>query len=371
MCIKLPRTLNPKAQEWRPSALQPPFQPHSHLIYPPHSQPPLVPLPEQQLVQVVPFTSGPPQNVLCQLPRQQPYQSHALPSYQAFIPFNVHAQHHSFHCVSFPPDESFYNKETKDLGCGNEINLQEENTDEFYNKEKMVESAPKRAPVDVVKKGLRRALPPRLQRALRSTFSVDKKPRLVKKEWRPRKPANPESHEGSGDAGASLSPLPASGDDSSHPSKTTVMIKNIPNQLGRDFMLKFLDDCCKSYSLEYDFLYLPMDFRKKGNLGYAFVNFTSAVAALGFSKTLHNYKWETAWTDRGPITSKKICEVTWARIQGKEALIRRFKNSSFCCDSIDFLPVVLDPPRNGSDPNPCAPVVLGKLNWPDARSKTY
>ncbi|KAL0326240.1 UNVERIFIED_CONTAM: protein terminal ear1 [Sesamum radiatum] len=415
MCIKLPRTLNPKAQEWRPSALQPPFQPHSHLIYPPHSQPPVVPLPEQQLVQVVPFTSGPPQNVLCQLPHQQPYyQSHALPSYQAFIPFNVHAQHHSFHCVSFPADESFYNKETKDLGCGNEINLQEENTDESYNKEKMVESAPKRAPVDVVKKGLRRALPPRLQRALRSTFSVDKKPRLVKKEWRPRKPANPESHEGSGDAGASLSPLPASGDDSSHPSKTTVMIKNIPNQLGRDFMLKFLDDCCKSYSLEYDFLYLPMDFRKKGNLGYAFVNFTSAVAALGFSKTLHNYKWETALTDRGPITSKKICEVTWARIQvysfrvrlryackmnsairpsrgrsrqwlsdarvsgwnrcfsfGKEALIRRFKNSSFCCDRIDFLPVVLDPPRNGSDPNPCAPVVLGKLNWPDARSKTY
>ncbi|XP_011099278.1 protein terminal ear1 homolog [Sesamum indicum] len=258
--------------------------------------------------------------------------------------------------------------ETKDLGCGNEINLQEENTDESYYEEKKVEGAP----VNVVKKGLRRALPPRLRRALRSTFSVDKRPRLVKQEWRPRKSsANPESYEASGDAGASLSALPASGDEFSHPFKTTVMIKNIPNQLGRDFMLKFLDDCCKSYSLEYDFLYLPMDFRKKGNLGYAFVNFTSAVAALEFSKTLHNYKWETACTDRGPITSKKICEVTWARIQGKEALIRRFKNSSFCCDRLDFLPVVLDPPRNGLEPNPCAPVVLGKLNRPEARSKTY
>ncbi|KAL0360176.1 UNVERIFIED_CONTAM: protein terminal ear1 [Sesamum radiatum] len=372
MCIKLPRTLNPEAKEWRPSALQP----HSHLVYPPHSQPPVVPPPQRQLVQVVPFTSCPSQNLLSQPPPQQPYY---LPSYQGFIPFNAHPQQHSFHFVSFPADESFLYKaekpvlgaERKDMGCGNEINLKEENTDESCYKEKVVESAPKRAPVNVVKKGLRRALPPRLQRALRSSFSVDKKPRLVKQEWRPRKSANPESYEGSGDAGAFLSPLPASGDDLSHPSKTTVMIKNIPNQLGRDFMLKFLDDCCKSYSLEYDFLYLPMDFRKKGNLGYAFANFTSAVAALEFSKTLHNYKWETACTDRGPITSKKICEVTWARIQGKEALIRRFKNSSFCCERLDFLPVVLDPPRNGSDPNPCAPVVLGKLNRPAAWSKTY
>ncbi|KAL0438039.1 UNVERIFIED_CONTAM: protein MEI2-like 1 [Sesamum latifolium] len=190
-------------------------------------------------------------------------------------------------------------------------------------------------------------------------------------------------------------------------------------------MLKFLDDCCKSYSLEYDFLYLPMDFRKKGNLGYAFVNFTSGVAALGFSKTLHNYKWETACTERGPITSRNLAiRPSWGRsqqwlsdarvcvvgigvsvlslktlsrlfpyqkktlflfrslrflvtymfdklLQGKEALISRFKNSSFCCDRLDFLPVVLDPPRNGSDPNPCAPLVLGKLNRLVASSKAY
>ncbi|KAK4429696.1 protein terminal ear1 [Sesamum alatum] len=368
MCIKLPRTLNPNAEEWRPTALQPPFQPHHLLPYAPHSQlPPAVPPP----VQVVPFTAAPPQNLLSQL--QPYYQAHPLLSYLGFVPFNVHSQQQ---CVSFPADESFYKLaakksvcgvETKDLGCGNEINLLVEDTENYY-KEKTVESAP----VNVVKKkGTRRKFPPRLQRALSSTFSVDKKPRSVRQEWRPRKSANPESYEGSADAGASLPPPPASGDDFSHPSKTTVMIKNIPNQLGRDFMLKFLDECCKAYSLEYDFLYLPMDFRRKGNLGYAFVNFTSGIAALEFGKTLHNYKWEMGCTDRGPITSKKICEVTWARIQGKEALIRRFKNSSFSCDRLDFLPVVLHPPRNGSNPNPCAPVVLGKINRPMASSKTY
>ncbi|XP_075494575.1 protein MEI2-like 6 [Primulina tabacum] len=104
-----------------------------------------------------------------------------------------------------------------------------------------------------------------------------------------------------------------------------------------------------------------MDFRKKGNLGYAFVNFTTAIAANKFKKILQNFKWETVKSDSGSFISKKICEITWARIQGKEVYTRRFKNSEFACRELDFLPVVLDPPRNGSDPNPCPPLVLGNI----------
>lgn len=107
------------------------------------------------------------------------------------------------------------------------MNLQEETIKSC--EEEVVDSTSRSPPVDVVKKGIKRAFPPRLQRALRSTFSVDKK-RLVKQEWRPRKSAQPAEYMSS-DAGASHSPPPASDDDFSHPSKTTVMIKNIPNQL--------------------------------------------------------------------------------------------------------------------------------------------
>lgn len=43
-------------------------------------------------------------------------------------------------------------------------------------------------------------------------------------------------------------------------------------------------------------------------MGYAFVNFTSAVAAWRLYNFLHNYDWKFHG-------SRKICEVTYARIQ--------------------------------------------------------
>ncbi|KAL3641322.1 hypothetical protein CASFOL_016290 [Castilleja foliolosa] len=120
----------------------------------------------------------------------------------------------------------------------------------------------------------------------------------------------------------------------------------------RHFMLSFLDDYCKTHELEYDFLYLPMDFRKKDNLGYAFVNFTTSVAAQKFKDILQGYKWASFYCQGRLFTSKKVCVITWARIQGVtgvKALVERFKNSSFQCDRLDYLPVILDPPRNGCD----------------------
>ncbi|GFP87597.1 protein mei2-like 7 [Phtheirospermum japonicum] len=136
-------------------------------------------------------------------------------------------------------------------------------------------------------------------------------------------------------------------------------------------MLKFLDSYCKAYSLEYDFMYLPMDFRYLDNLGYAFVNFTSGDAAQKFKEVLQGYKWNTFQTDGGKLlSSKKICDITWARIQGKEGLVKRFQNSTFACDKPGFLPVMLDPPRNGSDPNPAPPLVVGRI-WRRDISKTH
>ncbi|KAG6408343.1 hypothetical protein SASPL_131348 [Salvia splendens] len=127
---------------------------------------------------------------------------------------------------------------------------------------------------------------------------------------------------------------------SSSSSRTTVMVRNIPNQLRREFMLEFLDSYCTPHSLEYDFMYLPMDFRSKDNLGYAFVNFTKGGDALKFKKIVQGYKW-------GPLKTDK------------ERLVKRFESSTFACDNLEFLPVVFDPPRGGSIAT--SPVVVGRL----------
>lgn len=51
------------------------------------------------------------------------------------------------------------------------------------------------------------------------------------------------------------------------------------------------------------------------NLGYGFVNFTTASAALKIKKILENYRWGAVVTSQESFSSKKICEITWAQIQ--------------------------------------------------------
>nr|CAD1830446.1 unnamed protein product [Ananas comosus var. bracteatus] len=142
--------------------------------------------------------------------------------------------------------------------------------------------------------------------------------------------------------------------------KTTVMIKNLPNKFAKEKLICILDQHCVEEnqklrylkrgedgegsqeidSSEFDFFYLPIDFRSGSNLGYAFVNFTTPAAAWRLHRFLHNYEWKLHG-------SRKVCEVTYARIQGLEALLRHFKNSVFICGYDEFLPVSFDPPRDG------------------------
>ncbi|XP_047256995.1 uncharacterized protein LOC107851189 [Capsicum annuum] len=89
-------------------------------------------------------------------------------------------------------------------------------------------------------------------------------------------------------------------------------------------------------------------FRTKNNVGYAFVNFTSVCAAAEIRKVLRNFKWHGVMTPAGIYSSRKICEVTSARIQGKEHLVKHFSGSNFVCETDEYLPVVFSPPRNGS-----------------------
>lgn len=53
-------------------------------------------------------------------------------------------------------------------------------------------------------------------------------------------------------------------------------------------------------SNKYDFFYLPIDYKNKCNLGYAFVNFTDTDAAAAFYEARHQKRWKE-------FNSKKVC----------------------------------------------------------------
>ncbi|KAL0907325.1 hypothetical protein M5K25_021726 [Dendrobium thyrsiflorum] len=143
-------------------------------------------------------------------------------------------------------------------------------------------------------------------------------------------------------------------------SRTTVMIKNIPNKYSQMLLLRMLDNHCIRCNEEigesgeepfsaYDFVYLPIDFNNKCNVGYGFVNLTSPEAAVRLHRAFHMQPWEV-------FNSRKICQVNYARLQGLEALKEHFKNSKFACDTDEYMPVVFCPPRDGKQMTEPVPV---------------
>ncbi|XP_071721940.1 protein terminal ear1 homolog [Rutidosis leptorrhynchoides] len=149
--------------------------------------------------------------------------------------------------------------------------------------------------------------------------------------------------------------------------RTTVMIKNIPNKYSQKLVLSMLDNHCIHTNEQkcrdgeddepmssYDFVYLPIDFNNKCNVGYGFVNMTSPQAAWRLYKAFHQQHWEV-------FNSRKICEVTYARVQGLEALKEHFKNSKFPCEMDHYLPVIFSPPRDGKQLTEPQPIV-GQLH---------
>ncbi|CAN6471881.1 unnamed protein product [Victoria cruziana] len=100
--------------------------------------------------------------------------------------------------------------------------------------------------------------------------------------------------------------------------RTTLMIKNIPNKYTSKMLLAAIDEHHRG---TYDFIYLPIDFKNKCNVGYAFINMTDALHIVSFYEAFNGKKWEK-------FNSEKVASLAYARIQGKAALIAHFQNSS-------------------------------------------
>lgn len=93
------------------------------------------------------------------------------------------------------------------------------------------------------------------------------------------------------------------------------MIRNIPIKYTDKMLLKELED----FDRKFDCLYMPYDFEKGGNKGYAFINFIHPLHILLFHEIFQNKSW-------AHFESKKICELNSANFQGIAEIQKHAKN---------------------------------------------
>jgi len=89
---------------------------------------------------------------------------------------------------------------------------------------------------------------------------------------------------------------------------TTLMLRNIPSKFDQESLIKVLNERSFVACRHFDFIYLPIDLRTRKNLGYAFINFTSAAIAEDFTAQLSNVKLKAQ--------SEKTLSIGLAKLQG-------------------------------------------------------
>lgn len=113
--------------------------------------------------------------------------------------------------------------------------------------------------------------------------------------------------------------------------RTSLMIRNIPNKYKQQSLLSEFQRTGHGPD-KIDFFYLPIDFKNKCNRGYAFVNFVDVEDIVSFYNTYHEQPWKV-------FNSEKICVVMYARIQGKEAFLKRFEHSEILGKDCEYHPL--------------------------------
>lgn len=128
--------------------------------------------------------------------------------------------------------------------------------------------------------------------------------------------------------------------------RTTVMLRNLPNNYTRAMLLKLLNS--EGFGSACDFLYLPIDSRTHAALGYAFVNLTGPGTVTRFWQAFDGFsKWA--------LSSRKVCSVTWCEpSQGLLAHIERHRNSPVMHFTVpdEYKPVLFEGGRRVPFPEP-------------------
>ena len=97
--------------------------------------------------------------------------------------------------------------------------------------------------------------------------------------------------------------------------RTTIMIRNIPIKYTDEILYESLVE----FDGKYDCLYMPYDYEKNGNKGYAFINFVNPLHILYFYEKFNGKKW-------AHFESSKICELNCAHFQGINEIQKHAKN---------------------------------------------
>lgn len=120
--------------------------------------------------------------------------------------------------------------------------------------------------------------------------------------------------------------------DSGRDTRTSLMVRNIPNKYTQQMLLaEFADNGHGPGKI--DFFYLPIDFKNKCNRGYAFINFIDFRDIIPFHRQYFGQHWRV-------FNSDKICDITYARIQGKSGMLKRFENSALMEKDEEYKPLV-------------------------------
>ncbi|PRT54040.1 Meiosis protein mei2 [Wickerhamiella sorbophila] len=116
--------------------------------------------------------------------------------------------------------------------------------------------------------------------------------------------------------------------DSGKETRTTVMLRNIPNKFSQKALKEFLDTTNKN---TFNFLYLRMDFENHCNVGYAFISFTHPKHIATFARARCGQKWNM-------YKSEKLIDLSFAKIQGRASLIAKFRASPVMKEAPDYRP---------------------------------
>mmetsp|Transcript_32624 Transcript_32624/g.78411 ORF Transcript_32624/g.78411 Transcript_32624/m.78411 type:complete len:357 (-) Transcript_32624:640-1710(-) len=158
-----------------------------------------------------------------------------------------------------------------------------------------------------------------------------------------RDPADRQAQKGKGKGSGASQRAPGSDEDFATPPsrqisqdrRTTVMVRNIPNKYNCRMLLQAFDNA--GFKGTFDFAYLPIDFRNRCNVGYAFLNFAQPHDATRFWMVFNGKKLSA-------FKSNKVVEVTYARVQGLDANVEHFRNSAVMRQDIEeqYKPILFD-----------------------------
>ena len=108
--------------------------------------------------------------------------------------------------------------------------------------------------------------------------------------------------------------------------RTTLMLRNIPNKYS---LSNVVEEINSSFWGKYDYINLPIDYERKLNLGYAFINFVDPMHIILFYETYHMKKWSKYRSD-------KKMDMTYADKQGKKDINCKDEQTYFAIEDKRF-----------------------------------